>query len=354
MDAARVLALLQQEQHRFVAEHPLCQQHFRQGEAHFLYGAPSHWMRRWAGGFPLSIESAVGTHLRCADQHAFIDYCLGDTGGMCGHAPAAVTAAVSAQLARGATHMMPTADATWVGQELGHRFGLPYWGFTTSATDANRAVIRIARMITGRDRVLVFSGCYHGSVEEAHVTLVDGQRVMRNGIHPNAVDHERVSAVVEFNDVPALERELARGDVACVLTEPMMTNYSMIAPLPGFHQQLRALCTLHGTLLVLDETHTLSSGPGGYSRLHGLQPDMLVLGKAVGGGIPVGLYGLSQAVAERQWAVVPKVNPVELTSGFWRYAGWQCPAGGSGAGRAGVGAHTRRFQTDDPAGGSVG
>ena len=311
-DQPRLQALLLREQQAFVAHHPRCEQHFRQGEAHYLYGAPSHWMRRWAGGFPLSIESAVGAHVRCADQHVFSDFCLGDTGAMCGHAPAAVTAAASAQLARGATHMMPTIDATWVGRELGHQFGLPYWGFTTSATDANRAALRIARMITGRDRVLVFNGCYHGSVEEAHVALVDGRRVMRNGIHPNAVDHERVSAVVEFNDVQALERELARGDIACVLTEPMMTNYGMIAPLPQFHSQLRALCTRYDSLLILDETHTLSSGPGGFARSHGLQPDMLVLGKAIGGGIPVGLYGLSQPVAERLWALVPRVNPIEV------------------------------------------
>jgi glutamate-1-semialdehyde 2,1-aminomutase len=164
-------------------------------------------------------------------------------------------------------------------------------------------------MITGREKVLVFAGCYHGSVEEAHVTLDHGRVVLRNGIHPNGVDHARVSRVIEFNDVAALEQALAPGDVACVLTEPVMTNYGMIQPLDGFHDALRALTREHGSLLILDETHTFSSGPGGYGAAHGLEPDFLVVGKALGGGVPVGVYGASQDVAERLWALVPKVNP---------------------------------------------
>jgi glutamate-1-semialdehyde 2,1-aminomutase len=168
-------------------------------------------------------------------------------------------------------------------------------------------------MITGREKVLVFSGCYHGSVEEAHVALdASGQMVMRNGIHANAVDHHRVSAVVEFNDIEALEEKLAAKDVACVLTEPFMTNYGMVAPAQGFHQALREATRRHGTLLLIDETHTFSSGPGGYTRLHGLDPDMLVLGKAVGGGIPVGLYGVNEEVARRMWDKVPKVDPTKV------------------------------------------
>ena len=233
-----------------------------------------------------------------------------DSGGMCGHAPAAITEAVTAQLARGATLMLPTPDAEWVGLELTRRFGIPYWGFTTSASDSNRAVIRMARMITGRDKVLVFNGCYHGSVEEAHVALLDGRVVMRNGIHANAVDHARVSKVVEFNDAAALEAALAPGDVwACVLTEPMMTNYGMIKPERGYLAAMRELTRRTGTLLVIDETHTFSNGPGGYTAAHGLTPDMFVIGKAVGGGIPVGLYGVTAAIAEQFWRIVPKVNP---------------------------------------------
>jgi glutamate-1-semialdehyde 2,1-aminomutase len=302
-------SMLAREQSLFAANHPRSRDLFAAGQAHYLYGAPSHWMRRWAGGFPLYAKCASGAHLTCVDDFDYVDLCLGDTGGMCGHAPEAVTEAVSAQLARGATLMLPTPDAEWVGAELSRRFGLPYWGFTTSASDSNRAVIRIARMITGRDKVLVFNGCYHGSVEEAHVALVDGRVVMRNGIHANAVDHARVSKVIEFNDLAALEAALAPGDVACVLTEPMMTNYGMIVPEPGYLAGMRELTRRTGTLLIIDETHTFSNGPGGYTAAHGLEPDLFVIGKAVGGGIPVGLYGVSAAVAERFWRLVPKANP---------------------------------------------
>jgi glutamate-1-semialdehyde 2,1-aminomutase len=310
--AADARALLAAEQQRFAARHPRSRQAFESGQRHYLYGAPSHWMRRWAGGFPLTVASAQGAHVSCIDGHDYVDFCLGDTGAMCGHGPPAVTAAVSAQLGRGATLMLPTEDAEWVGEELRRRFGLPYWGFTTSASDANRAAIRIARMVTGREKVLVFSGCYHGSVEEAHVALQDGQVVMRNGIHPNAVDHARVSKVIEFNDLAALEAALADRDVACVLAEPLMTNYGMILPAPGFHAALRELTRRSGTLLVIDETHTLSNGPGGCTALQQLEPDLFVVGKAIGGGIPVGLYGVSEDVAQRLWALVPKVNPVEV------------------------------------------
>jgi glutamate-1-semialdehyde 2,1-aminomutase len=313
LDPLKVAALLAREQALFARTHAVSGQHFAQGQAHYLYGAPSHWMRRWAGGFPLVARTAVGTRLQCVDGHDYVDFCLGDTGGMCGHAHPAITQAVAAQLAKGATLMLPTEDAHWVGQELTRRFGLPYWGFTTSASDANRAVIRMARMVTGRDKVLVFNGCYHGSVEEAHIALgPDGQTVLRNGIHANAVDHARIAKVIEFNDVEALRAALAEGDVACVLAEPFMTNCGMVPPLPGFLDALRTLTRAAGTLWVMDETHTFSSGPGGYTGAHGLEPDFFVLGKAVGGGVPVGLYGVSQAVAERMWQAVPKVNPAHV------------------------------------------
>ena len=313
LDPVAVRAMLDREQALFAQRHPASRAAFEAGQAHYLYGAPSHWMRRWAGGFPLSVKAAQGTRLTCIDGLDHVDFCLGDTGGMCGHGDPAITEAVAAQLARGSTLMLPTDDAQWVGAELARRFGLPYWGFTTSASDANRAVVRMARMVTGREKVLVFNGCYHGSVEEAHVALDDDGRVeMRNGIHPNAVDHARVSKVVEFNDVAALEAALAPGDVACVLAEPFMTNYGMIAAAPGFLDALRECTRRTSTLLAMDETHTFSSGPGGYTGLSGYAPDFLVVGKAVGGGVPVGLYGVSQAVAERMWQAVPKVDPTRV------------------------------------------
>ena len=312
LDPISLRAMLDAEQALFAERHPRSRAAFEVGQEHYLYGAPSHWMRRWAGGFPLAMRRAQGAHLECVDGHDHVDFCLGDSGGMCGHGHPAITDAVAAQLARGATTMLPSEDADWVGAELARRFRLPYWGFTTSASDANRALIRIARMVTGRAKVLVFDGCYHGSVEEAHIALQDGRVVMRNGIHPNAVDHARVSKVIAFNDVPALEAALAAGDVACVLAEPFMTNYGMIAPQPGFLDALREATRRSGTLLVIDETHTFSDGAGGYAARHGLAPDAFVVGKSVGGGVPVGLYGVSGDLAERLWALVPKVNPAAV------------------------------------------
>lgn len=306
---APVGELLDREQERFARLHPRSAAAWAEGQKHFLYGGPSHWMRRWAGGFPVYASEAKGAHIRDIDGHDYVDFALGDTGGMCGHAPEAVTRAALRQLRNGTTMMLPTEDSLWVAEELTRRFGLPYWTLTTSATDANRGSIRIARMITGRDKVLVFSGCYHGGVEEAHVEIRDGKVGMRNMIHPNGVDHSAVSKVVEFNDVGALERALAPGDVACVLTEPLMTNFGMIPVADGFHEALREITRRTGTLLIIDETHTISCGPGGYTRLHGLEPDMFVAGKAIAGGIPAGLFGVSQRVAERLWRIVPRVNP---------------------------------------------
>ncbi|MBN9235183.1 MULTISPECIES: transaminase [Phyllobacteriaceae] len=307
--AATIDTLLDREQERFLRLHPRSAQDWEAGKQHFLYGGPSHWMRRWAGGFPVYAAEAKGAHIRDVDGNDYVDFALGDTGGMCGHAPEAVTRAAVRQLQNGTTMMLPTEDSLWVGAELTRRFGMPYWTLTTSATDANRGAIRIARMITGRPKVLVFSGCYHGGVEEAHVEIRDGRVGLRNMIHPNGVDHSTVSRVVEFNDVAALEQALSAGDVACVLTEPLMTNFGMIPVADGFHEALREITRRTGTVLIIDETHTISSGPGGYTSQHGLEPDILVAGKAIAGGIPAGVFGVSQEIAERLWAIVPMVNP---------------------------------------------
>ena len=271
-------------------------------------------MRRWAGGFPFYVAEAKGAHITDVDGHSYVDFCLGDTGGMCGHAQEAVTQAAIRQLSRGVTTMLPTEDSLWVGEELSRRFGLPYWILTTSATDANRGAIRFARMITGRDKVLVFSGCYHGGVEEAHVEIRDGKVSLRNMIHPNGMDYSRISKVIEFNDGEALKTALAGEDVACVLMEPVMTNFGMIPPADGFHALVRSETRKTGTLLVIDETHTLSTGPGGYTKLHGLEPDFFVAGKAIAGGIPAGILGATEETAKRIWSKVPFVNPRERQS----------------------------------------
>jgi len=311
---ATIDELIDREQQRFAQSHPVSRANWERGKQHFLYGGPSHWMRRWAGGFPLYVDEAKGARLFDVDGKSYVDFCLGDTGGMCGHAPEAVTQAAMRQLQRGTTTMLPTEDSLWVGEELARRFGLPYWTLTTSATDANRGAIRFARMVTGRDKVLVFSGCYHGGVEEAHVELRDGKVALRNMIHPNGVDHSRVSKVVEFNDFDAVRAALAEGDVAVVLMEPVMTNFGMIPVAEGFLDFVREETRRTGTLLIIDETHTISSGPGGYTRLHGLEPDFFVAGKAIAGGIPAGIFGVSQETAEKIWAAVPYVNPRQRQS----------------------------------------
>ncbi|MGO4607690.1 aspartate aminotransferase family protein [Variovorax sp. 2RAF20] len=322
--AARVHELMSAEQARYAATHAKSGKLYREGKGSWLYGAPSHWMRRWIGGWPIYVQDIprdYGVRFADVDGNEYVDFCLGDTGGMCGHGHPAVVEALARQARIGSSLMLPTDDAQWVGDELKRRFGLPYWNLTTSASDANRACIRLARMITGRSRVLVFSGCYHGSVEEAHVELSDGVMQMRNGLHPNAFPHQQLSCVVEFNDIPALEAALRQGDVACVLAEPAMTNYGMISPQPGFHDALRRLTRETGTVLIIDETHTLSSGPGGYTRAHGLEPDMFVVGKAIAGGVPAAAFGLSQATAEQVWQVLPPVPPTVRQSAHAGFGG---------------------------------
>jgi glutamate-1-semialdehyde 2,1-aminomutase len=197
-----------------------------------------------------------------------------------------------------------------VGEALARRFGLPYWQVTTSATDANRFVLRLCRMITGRDKIITFNWNYNGSVDETQVEF-NTDRVMmpRTGVHPNAMHHEQTTRLVEFNDVQALQQALSHDDVACVLTEPMLTNIGMVPAEPGFHQALRQLTREHGAALVIDETHTISTGPGGYTRAHGLDPDFFVLGKSIAGGIPVAVWGVCEAMARRIWAVLPHFRP---------------------------------------------
>jgi glutamate-1-semialdehyde 2,1-aminomutase len=258
-----------------------------------------NWMTRWPGTFPVFLESASGAEITDVDGNVFADLCLGDTGAMTGHSPPATVAAVSERVATGVTAMLPTEDAITVGEEMQRRFGLRDWQFTLSATDANRFVVRIARQITGRPKILVHNHCYHGSVDETVVTLADGVVRPREGNVGAPVDPAETTRVVEINDLEALERELAHGDVACVLVEPALTNIGIVLAEDGYHEGLRELTRDAGTLLVIDETHTLCCGPGGYTRAHGLDPDFLTIGKPIGGGIPVGAYGFTEQVAER-------------------------------------------------------
>jgi glutamate-1-semialdehyde 2,1-aminomutase len=299
-----VADLLAAETARFEREHPRSRELAARARRSLLGGVPMHWMVRWPGGFPVFAADAAGARVRDVDGHEYVDFCLGDTGAMTGHSPEPTVRAVQEQAERGITLMLPSEDALWVGEELARRFGLPRWQFALTATDANRFAIRLARAITGRPKVLVFDWCYHGTVDEAFATLDGGAVVPREGNLGPPVPPSETTRVVQWNDPEALERELAHGDVAVVLTEPVLTNIGIVPPLPGFHDALREATRRHGTLLLIDETHTLCAGPGGYTAAHGLEPDLLTIGKAIAGGIPAAAYGFSAGVADRVEAAV--------------------------------------------------
>ena len=285
------------EQEKFNREHPKSKALFERARGSLLGGVPMNWMAKWAGGFPPFVREAKGAHFTDIDGNDYVDLCLGDTGAMTGHAVDVVTQAVSEQASRGITFMLPTENAVVVGEELQKRFGLPYWQFALTATDANRFSIRLARMITGRPKIVVFNWCYHGTVDESFITLHDGVAQARRGNIGPPVDPAVTTKVVEFNDVEALEEALKPGDVACVLAEPAMTNVGIVLPLPGYHAKLRELTRKYGTLLIIDETHTICAGPGGYTKAEGLEPDLLVFGKPIGGGVPGAAYAFTHEVA---------------------------------------------------------
>jgi glutamate-1-semialdehyde 2,1-aminomutase len=296
VDRARLARLIAEEKARFVETHPRSKAAFERARGPLLGGVPMNWMDRWVGGFPVVLDHAEGASATDIDGHTYVDFCLGDTGAMAGHAPEATVQAVARQVARGITAMLPSEDSIWVGEELVRRFGLPKWQFTLSATDANRFAIRLAREITGRPKILVYNWCYHGSVDETFITLEHGRLSARAHNVGPPVDPAVTTRVVEWNDVDALERELAHGDVACVLAEPALTNIGIVLAEPGYHDALREITRRHETLLIIDETHTMSTGPGGYTAAYGLAPDMLTVGKALAGGIPIGAYGMTEEV----------------------------------------------------------
>lgn len=299
IDRTHLKNLLAQEQAIFESRHPISKGLYQQAKSHLLDGVPMNWMVEWAGTYPIFVKAGVGGHIEDVDGNRYLDLCLGDTGAMTGHAPSASTEAIIEQIRRGTTFMLPTEDAIWLGEELKRRFGLPYWQFTLTATDANRFAIRLARYITNRDQILVFNGCYHGTVDESFITLQDGKPISRPGNAGPPVDPTITTRVVEFNAIEALETALRSNEVACVLAEPALTNIGIVLPDPGFHAALRELTHKTGTLLIIDETHTISAGPGGYTKAYGLQPDMFTLGKPIGSGIPASVYGLSGDVADR-------------------------------------------------------
>ena len=300
VDRKRLISAIADEEKQFVAKHPVSFAASKLASKSLIGGVPMPWMKRWPGAFPISVQSAKGARFVDVDGIEYVDFCLGDTGSMTGHAVTEITDAISRQLSRGSTIMLPSEDSTWVGAELTKRFGLAKWQFSVSATDANRFVLRLARHITKRPMVLVHDWCYHGTVDETLVIADDqGKTISRHGAIGPQVHPSLTTRVVPFNNLEKLEQQLSFGDVACMLIEPALTNIGIVLPDPGYLSGVRDLTRKYGTLLIIDETHTICAGPGGATKLWNLEPDMLVIGKTIGGGIPVAAYGLSAELAAR-------------------------------------------------------
>ncbi len=298
IDKTRLKAIAKREAERFVGARPKTQATLRGGADAYLDSVPMHWMKDWPMPFPMLVAGAKGARLADIDGHEIDDFCLGDTGSMFGHSPEPVAKAISRQARNGLTYMLPTEAALEAGRLLTRRFGDFKWQIATTATDANRFAIRVARAVTGKPKVLVFNGCYHGTVDDAMVALANGKTVTRPGLTGQITDLTTLAACAEFNDLASVEAALKTGEIAAILTEPVMTNSCMVLPDPGFHDGLRKLATQYGALLIIDETHTISSGLGGYTGVHGLNPDIFVVGKCVAGGMPTAVWGLRPKLAK--------------------------------------------------------
>jgi glutamate-1-semialdehyde 2,1-aminomutase len=300
MISRKLLAKLRQDEElRFLQLHPKSGELFEKSKLNMPDGVPMSWMAKWPGAYPVFVEEAKGAGFIDVDGNTYIDFCLGDTGAMTGHAPEPTVTAIREQVGKGLSAMLPTKDAAFVSSELAARFNLPLWQFTVSATDANRHAIRYSRLITGRPKVIVIDRCYHGSVDESFATLDSaGNTVSREGNIGAPVDLAITTRVVPFNDLTAMDSALKNNDVAAILMEPAMTNVGIVLPKDGYLMAVAELAKKYKTLLIIDETHTISMGPGGMTRVLGLSPDFLTIGKAIGGGFPTGAFGMQQKVAE--------------------------------------------------------
>lgn len=299
IDRARLAQLRSIEDERFLKTHPKSGELFEKAKLSMPGGVPMSWMSKWPGAYPVFVEEAKGASFIDVDGNTYIDFCLGDTGSMTGHSPTATVTAIREQVGRGLSTMLPTQDAAIVSAELAERFKLPLWQFTVSATDANRHAIRYARMITSKQKIIVIDRCYHGSVDETFATLNSkGKTVSREGNIGAPVELDLTTRVVPFNDLPAMKKALANDDAAAILMEPAMTNVGIVLPEAGYLLGVQELAKKNGALLIIDETHTISVGPGGMTADLGLTPDFLTIGKAIGGGFPTGAFGMQQHVAD--------------------------------------------------------
>lgn len=305
MDRERLATRHHEEFELFARTHPRSAEIAGSARRHLVAGVPMPWMTRWPGGFPVFVDHASGARFVDVDGHEYVDFCMGDTGAMAGHALPAVTAALAERARLGITTMLPSEDAVWVADELQRRFGLDKWQVAMTATDANRFVLRLARAITSRPKIAVIDWCYHGTVDETLAVLGDdGQAMHRPGaIGPN-LDVTATTRVVPFNDLDALDAALAHGDVACLVMEPALTNIGIVLPDAGYLDAVREITRRHGVLWAIDETHTICAGPGGCTRAWNLDPDFFVIGKPIGGGMPVAVYGMTTEVAERVEALI--------------------------------------------------
>ncbi len=303
INRTRLAQLHATEQQRFIDIHPASAQLAKEARQNLLAGVPMPWMTRWPGTFPIYVESASGGRFTDVDANTYVDLCLGDTGSMAGHCLPAVAEMLERHGRTSITTMLPTSDAAWVANELTRRFGLPQWQMAMTATDANRFALRFARHLTGRPKIAVMDWCYHGTVDETLGVLEHGRAgdrvVPRPGALGPQVDVALTTAVVPFNDLAALDARLSEGDIACLLMEPALTNIGIVLPEPGYLEGVREITRRWGVLLVNDETHTICAGPGGATAAWDLEPDFVVIGKPIGGGIPVAAYGMTADVAAR-------------------------------------------------------
>ena len=299
INRGNLASLRKVEDQRFLEAHKKSGELFAKAKDSMPNGVPMSWMSKWPGAYPVFVEEAKGASFVDVDGNTYIDFCLGDTGSMTGHSPEATVAAIREQVGRGLSAMLPTKDAAAVSTELAKRFGVPLWQFTVSATDANRHVIRYSRLITKKSKIIVIDRCYHGSVDETFATLdTSGKTVSREGNIGAPIDLDKTTRVVPFNDLDAMKNALQQNDVAAILLEPAMTNVGIVLPADGYLKAVEKLAKEFGAKLIIDETHTISVGPGGMTAQLGLKPDFLTIGKAIGGGFPTGAFGMSSEIAQ--------------------------------------------------------
>ena len=299
INRSNLAALRKVEDQRFLEAHKKSGELFAKAKDSMPNGVPMSWMSKWPGAYPVFVEEAKGAGFVDVDGNAYIDFCLGDTGSMTGHSPEATVSAIREQVGRGLSAMLPTKDAAAVSTELSKRFGVPLWQFTVSATDANRHVIRYSRLITKKSKIIVIDRCYHGSVDETFATLdSSGKTVSREGNIGAPIELDKTTRVVPFNDLDAMKNALQQNDVAAILMEPAMTNVGIVLPVEGYLKAVEKLAREFGAKLIIDETHTISVGPGGMTAQLGLKPDFLTIGKAIGGGFPTGAFGMSTEIAQ--------------------------------------------------------